>query len=376
MATWREDIIKALESLGGKAHRSKILEEVKKIRGENLNNTWEQTVQRELESYSSDSDAYLNREDIFYMVDGKGKGIWGLRKNDEFIFGHIKNTTVGQIFKGRKELAESGIHKRTMHGIWGREKEGCCSIVISGGYEDDIDELDYIYYTGSGGQDRPGGTQIKDQEFTRDNKSLVISCEYGLPVRVTRGFQVNYGPKEGYRYDGLYYVKSYERVKGKNNFYICRFHLVSENSYKDLEDKISENIKPDYKEVERKSVTINQPDRNPKLRIKVKEIYDHTCQVCDIKLQGYKFPIAIGAHIKDLGKPHNGPDVLENILCLCPNHHSLFDNYGFTIDPETLDIIGLDDSNINKKLKIHPKHNVNKEFLEYKFNEYRKKNSN
>ena len=107
MATWREDIIKALESLGGKAHRSKILEEVKKIRGENLNNTWEQTVQRELESYSSDSDAYLNREDIFYMVDGKGKGIWGLRKNDEFIFGHIKNTTVGQIFKGRKELAQS-----------------------------------------------------------------------------------------------------------------------------------------------------------------------------------------------------------------------------------------------------------------------------
>ena len=85
MATWREDIITALERLGGKAHRSKILEEVKKIRGDNLNNTWEQTVQRELESYSSDSDAFLNKEDIFYMVEGKGEGVWGLNNDNEFI---------------------------------------------------------------------------------------------------------------------------------------------------------------------------------------------------------------------------------------------------------------------------------------------------
>ena len=34
---------------------------------------------------------------------------------------------------------------------------------------------------------------------------------------------------------------------------------------------------------------------------------------------------AEGAHIKPLGKPHNGPDEVENILCLCPNHHVLFD---------------------------------------------------
>ena len=374
MATWREDIITALERLGGKAHRSKILEEVKKIRGDNLNNTWEQTVQRELESYSSDSDAFLNKEDIFYMVEGKGEGVWGLNNDNEFIFGHIKNTHVGQIFAGRKELAESGIHKRTVHGIWGREKEGCCSIVLSGGYEDDIDELDYIYYTGSGGQDRQRGIQIKNQEFTRDNKSLVVSCEYNLPVRVTRGYQIKYGPEEGYRYDGLYYVKSYERILGKNNFYICRFHLISENSFNELEETIKENFKKDYKQAERKSVTINQLDRNPKLRIKIKELYDYTCQVCNIKLLGYKFPIAVGAHIKDLGKPHNGPDVLENILCLCPNHHSLFDNFGFSINPQTLKIEGLKEGNVNQTLKVHPKHNLNKEFLEYKFNEFKKKN--
>ena len=55
------------------AHRSKILEEIKKIRPNNLNNTWEQTVQRELESHSSDSDAFLKKQDLFYMAKVKVK---------------------------------------------------------------------------------------------------------------------------------------------------------------------------------------------------------------------------------------------------------------------------------------------------------------
>ena len=37
-------------------------------------------------------------------------------------------------------------------------------------YEDDIDDLNYILYTGQGGQDRPGGNQIADQEFVKGNK--------------------------------------------------------------------------------------------------------------------------------------------------------------------------------------------------------------
>ena len=53
-------------------------------------------------------------------------------------------------------LSKARIHGPTMAGIWGREIEGACSIVLSGGYEDDIDELDYIFYTGQGGQDIPG----------------------------------------------------------------------------------------------------------------------------------------------------------------------------------------------------------------------------
>ena len=109
----------------------------------------------------------------------------------KFRFGQPDQYEVGSIFDSRKALSDAGIHGPPMHGIWGRQREGACSIVMSGGYEDDIDELDYILYTGHGGQDVPGGKQIKDQEFVEGNLALKLSFENKLPVRVTRGFQIS-----------------------------------------------------------------------------------------------------------------------------------------------------------------------------------------
>jgi len=43
-------------------------------------------------------------------------------------------------------------------------------------------------------------------------------------------------------------------------------------------------------------------------------------------------PYAEAAHIRALGLPHNGPDVLENLLCLCPNDHVRFDAGAIYID--------------------------------------------
>ena len=104
MATWKEDIIKALENLGGVAHLSKIYKEVERIREGNLNPTWDRTIQRELETNSSDSDAFKKDrkgDDLFYMAEGKGKGVWGLRNFDDgkLFFGELENIKIGQIFK-------------------------------------------------------------------------------------------------------------------------------------------------------------------------------------------------------------------------------------------------------------------------------------
>ena len=379
MATWKEDTIQALKNLGGVAHLSKIHKEVEKLRKGNLNPTWTQTIQRELETYSSDSDVWNSKlggkEDLFYMAEGKGKGVWGLRNfiSNKLIFGNIENIEVGQIFENREVLSKARIHGPTMAGIWGRESEGACSIVLSGGYEDDIDELDYIFYTGQGGQDIPGGKQVADQEFVRGNKALMLSCKYSLPIRVTRGHQIKNGPTKGYRYDGLYYVNKFERVKGKSGYYICRFHLSSEKQIDILEKEIKANLKPDYKRADRAATTVSRIKRDVSLSENIKEIYRYKCQVCNVYLKTPYGAIAIGAHIKGLGKPHNGPDVIENMICLCPNHHEQFDDHGFYIDSETSEIKGLEGYD-GKKITLNKKHNIEKSFLKYHLEDYKKNN--
>ena len=379
MATWKEDTIQALKNLGGVAHLSKIHKEVEKLRKGNLNPTWTQTIQRELETYSSDSDVWNSKlggkEDLFYMAEGKGKGVWGLRNfiSNKLIFGNIENIEVGQIFENREVLSKARIHGPTMAGIWGRESEGACSIVLSGGYEDDIDELDYIFYTGQGGQDIPGGKQVSDQEFVRGNKALMLSCKYNLPVRVTRGYQIKNGPTKGYRYDGLYYVNKFERVKGKSGYYICRFHLGSEKQIDILEKEIKPNLKPDYKRADRAATTVSRIKRDVSLSENIKEIYGYKCQVCNVYLKTPYGAIAIGAHIKGLGKPHNGPDVIENMICLCPNHHEQFDDHGFYIDSETYEIKGLEGYD-GKKITLNKKHNIEKSFLKYHLEDYKNNN--
>tara|TARA_Y100000816_G_C26029742_1_gene539004 strand:+ start:48 stop:1178 length:1131 start_codon:yes stop_codon:yes gene_type:complete len=376
MATWREDTVQALKNLGGIAHLSDIHKEVEKIRKGKLNNTWTQTVQRELETYSSDSEAYGGKKDIFYMVEGKGKGVWGLRDINEGrrLFGEINGTYVGQIFESRKELAAAGIHKPLMGGIWGDGEEGASSIVLSGGYEDDIDEWNNIIYTGQGGQNRPGGRkQIADQEFTKGNEGLRISCKYNLPIRVTRGFQIKNGPSKGYRYDGLYYVNKFERVRGKSGFYVCRFHLSTDKTIEKFETDLKHTLKNEYKKTERKKSTVNAIQRNPKWPEYVKKLYNNKCQVCGIYLKTHDGAVSIGAHIRGLGREHKGPDQVNNIICLCPNHHSQFDGYGFYIEAETLEIKGLDGYE-GKKLEVKEEHNIDKEFFKYHFNQYKKHN--
>ena len=123
------------------------------------------------------------------------------------MIGHTTGVQVGQIFNSRKELRASGVHGPLISGIWGAKK-GAYSIVLSGGYEDDIDNLDEISYTGQDGQDEPGKRQIADKEFTKRNCGLQLIFQYQLPVRATLGHQIKYGLKIGYRYDGLYFVKT------------------------------------------------------------------------------------------------------------------------------------------------------------------------
>jgi hypothetical protein len=80
--------------------------------------------------------------------------------------------------------------------------------------------------------------------------------------------------------------------------------------------------------VQMASTTVYRVLRDTVVAARVKSLYQYRCQVCDLTIilpNGQ--PYAEAHHIQPLGSPHIGLDVLENVICLCPNHHVEFD-YG------------------------------------------------
>ncbi|KAH6902584.1 PUA-like domain-containing protein [Coprinopsis sp. MPI-PUGE-AT-0042] len=146
-------------------------------------------------------------------------------------FGEVKGYPVGSKFKDRKACFEAGVHGKTRAGIHGSRRLGAYSICLSGNYEDDEDDGDFIVYTGTGGQrdsNTETGSQITDQSFDHnDNAALKLNAQNGRPVRVIRKHcdDSPHAPQSGYRYDGLYKVERAYLAKGKHGFDVCRYQL-------------------------------------------------------------------------------------------------------------------------------------------------------
>lgn len=279
------------------------------------------------------------------------------------IFGEIFGIKEGHWFEGRKEMMPTSFHRRWGSGIDGNSNEGTSAIVLSGGYEDDKDEGDEIIYTGAGGNDPNSGKQTTDQTWKNPgNAGLLKSMNEGLPVRVIRGFnhKSKFSPKNGYSYAGLYSVVDAWEEIGKSGFKICRFRL--EYSGTDENRKSPEEIELDYekRDKKRKEGTVLRIVRDTKIAHDIKKLYSYECQVCGIALITKSGRYAEGAHIKPLGKPHDGDDNSDNLICLCPNHHVLFDKGSFSI-LDNYELIG----NVKGKLKVSPNHKIDKSNLQY-----------
>lgn len=254
------------------------------------------------------------------------------------VFGEINAYPEGSQFSSRRDLSEAGLHRPTMAGISGTAEEGADSIVLSGGYEDDLDYGSEIVYTGHGGRDSEKGQQIADQEFNRGNAGLAKNKTAGLPVRVIRGAELDspYAPSIGYRYDGLYSVDEFWEETGKSGFKVWRYHLVKNILSQPPVKDGGAPLKPPV----RQQMTVTRIVRDSEMSRRVKRLYDYTCQMCGVRLETPAGPYAEGSHIKPLGIPHNGPDHESNILCLCPNHHVLLDNGAITV-ADDLTLLGI-----------------------------------
>lgn len=276
-------------------------------------------------------------------------------------FGEIEGVSEGDIFNSRAELTATGVHRNIQAGIDGNGREGCASIVLSGGYSDDRDYGDLIIYTGHGGQGPNGVKQVKDQSpDSFGNKGLQISEVHGLPVRVTRGanHKSDYSPGKGYKYGGLYQVTESSWKKEEGRFGVCIFKLEKISSLAS-----SNGIKADSFDVNapapRIPTTLLRIVRDTSKSREIKELYNYTCQVCSLRIELNGIGYAEGAHIKPLGRPHNGSDDISNLLCLCPNHHVMFDKFHFTVD-HNFSLVGLQGN-------LHVKHNINMENFKYHY---------
>lgn len=79
MPTWVEDIVEALTRLGGTGTYAQIYDEMESLRP-NHPGSWKQIIQRTIQDRSSDSQGWKRHEDLFFAVEGLGRGIWGLRE--------------------------------------------------------------------------------------------------------------------------------------------------------------------------------------------------------------------------------------------------------------------------------------------------------
>jgi putative restriction endonuclease len=190
-------------------------------------------------------------------------------------FGEIPRNPPGSPYDSYEQMVDAGVHRQNYVGIVGGARDGVESIVLNDGYADDQDSGNEVIYTGFGGQDTPRGRQVSWSGVGQGQRGPASQhgsrrARSGDP-RV-RGHPT-YSPATGYRYDGLYAVIDTWQQPSRNGPLICRARLVKTDS----------------------APVPTRPD-------------------------------AEGADISSLGTPHNGPDVKENVLCLCPNDHVRFDH--------------------------------------------------
>ncbi|XP_058104083.1 histone-lysine N-methyltransferase, H3 lysine-9 specific SUVH5-like [Magnolia sinica] len=153
------------------------------------------------------------------------------------IFGSVPGVEIGDEFRYRVELSIIGLHRPYQGGIDYTKVRGrilATSVVASGGYADDMDDVDVLVYSGQGGIPSCRDKLPKDQKLERGNLALKNSIDAKRPVRVIRGYKETKGSdshdawaKTGitFTYYGLYWVERFWQEDGDHGFKVFKFEL-------------------------------------------------------------------------------------------------------------------------------------------------------
>lgn len=279
------------------------------------------------------------------------------------MYGEIPGYPPGSVLRDRMEAYRLGVHRTSQAGIAG-QAEGTQSICLSDGYSQDEIQGDLISYTGFGGQNKSRTRQIADQKLEKGNLGLVRNYNLGRPVRVLAQRKVFTGKKsdDEYIYLGLFTVTGWGWGRA-DGYKILVYQLRAMAAHSLIpEDVTAALTRGEEVQPQRRTSTVNRIVRNYDVAASVKRLYNDTCQICGTRLRTPAGPYSEGAHIRPLGIPHNGPDTLANILCLCPNCHKLLDGHALTLCPDgTVLYMG----EVHGQLTISSTHQLDQEHLMY-----------
>jgi len=155
-------------------------------------------------------------------------------------------------------------------------------------------------------------------------------------------------------------VDKYWKERGKDGFIIWRYRLIK-LADTEITSVIDEHIpQPEGEASPRRSkVYSTRVIRSSEVGNYIKTMYDCKCQISDVRLITPIGPYAEACHIRPVGKPHNGPDVPRNILCLSPNIHVLFDHGAIALTDD-LKVLGMD-----ADLLVGPNHKLDIDCIRY-----------
>ena len=139
-----------------------------------------------------------------------------------------------------------------------------------------------------------------------------------------------------------------------------------DTSYEEL-NVLQENIIPNRGnlEPEKRLRTFTATNRNLTIVKYLKDLYQNKCQICGetIEVSPGNFLSEVH-HIRSLGE-HDGADVIENMIVLCPNHHAMFDRGSITLDLDKKTVVHFNPDNTLNNKQIELKHDINRNYIDF-----------
>jgi len=137
----------------------------------------------------------------------------------------------GSWYPSQLAVLRDGGHGASQGGITASSQEGAYSVIMAGGVDPkgkpypNEDHGDEVLYCGT------DNTDLKVDAPSQDTKAMILNHTNGKSVRLFRSYNLGskseHAPERGFRYDGLYDVKDYEKMDpdgDKRNRH--RFRLV------------------------------------------------------------------------------------------------------------------------------------------------------